>query len=190
MQRRTVVQSLFAWIPLQRKRLWAQAVSFPGTHDATLKELAAAVLPESLGREGTDEVALQFVRWVREYRAGAEMQTGYGNPRVRYKPASPAARYLDQLDQLATGALAETGTAARRLKLAEALRAANVMDLPVVPDGGHIAVDLMAFYFQSSEASDRAYRAAIGKDKCRTLRNADQIPSRLREETGDAPLRK
>jgi hypothetical protein len=122
------------------------------------------VLPESLGRAGTDKVTSQFIRWVQEYRAGAEMQTGYGNPRDRYKPASPAPHYIEQLNQLATGALAETGTAARRLKLAEALRGANIRDLPNTPDGGHIAADLMAFYFQSSEASDLSYMAEIGKD--------------------------
>ena len=189
MQRRTLMQSLFAWIPLRGWRLRAQTADFPDEHDATLKELAATVLPESLGRAGTDAVALQFVRWVQEYRAGAEMQTGYGNTRVRYKPESPAARYIEQLDHLAAGALAETGMAGRRQKLAEALRAANVRDLPNVPDGGHVAVDLMTFYFQSSQASDLAYMAAIGKDKCRTLRNAGQIPSALTEETANAPLR-
>ena len=189
MQRRTIVRSLFAWIPLRCWRLWAQAAPFPGKHDVTLRELAATVLPESLGRAGTDEVTLQFVRWVQEYRAGAEMQTGYGNPRVRYKPVSPAPRYIEQLDQLATGALTETSVAARRRKLSEDLRAANVRELANAPDGGHIVADLMTFYFQSSEASDLAYMAEIGKDKCRTLRNAVQIPAALRE-VANGPLRK
>lgn len=190
MQRRTLIQSLFAWISLRGSGLRAQTASFPGKHDSTLKELAATVLPESLGRAGTDAIAVQFVRWVQEYRAGAEMQTGYGFPRVRYKPASPAAVYLAQLDQLAAGALAESGLAARRVKIAEALQAANVRDLSTVPDGSHIASDLMTFYFQSSEACDLAYQAAIGKDKCRTLKNSSSIPTAWREERGNATLRK
>ena len=114
MHRRTLIQSLFAWISLQGSRLRAQTASFPGKHESTLKELAATVLPESLGRAGTDSVALQFVRWVQEYRAGAEMQTGYGATRIRYKPASPAATYLEQLDQLSSGALAQSGIAATK----------------------------------------------------------------------------
>jgi hypothetical protein len=193
MHRRTLIQSLFSWVPLQGLRVWAQTTSFPGKHDSTLKELAATVLPESLGRAGTDAVALQFVRWVREYRAGAEMQTGYGLTRVRYKPASPAPGYLEQLDQIASGALAQSGMAARRIKIAEALHAANIKDLPFVPDGTHIAADLMTFYFQSPEANDLAYLAAIGKDKCRTLKNSGSVPialkqAALKKETANAAL--
>ncbi len=188
MQRRTLIQSLFAWISLRGSRLRAQTTSFPGKHDSTLKELAATVLPESLGRAGTDAVAVQFIRWVREYRAGAEMQTGYGSTRIRYKPASPAASYLQQLDQLSSGALAQSGMAERRQKIAETLRAANIKDLPFVPDGAHIAADLMTFYFQSSEAADLAYQAAIGKDKCRTLRNSESVPGALRKESANAQL--
>jgi hypothetical protein len=190
MHRRTLIQSLFAWISLQGSRLRAQTAGFPGKHESTLKELAATVLPESLGRAGTDAVALQFVRWVQEYRAGAEMQTGYGFPRIRYKPKSPEAVYLEQLDQLASGALAQGGLAERRLRIAEVLQAANIKDLPLVPEGAHIAADLMTFYFQSSEACDVAYQAAIGKDKCRTLKNRGNVPTALKEETGNAALRK
>jgi hypothetical protein len=190
MRRRTLIQSLFAGVTLRASRLQAQTTSFPGKHESTLKELAATVLPESLGRVATDAVALQFVRWVQEYRAGAEMQTGYGSPRVRYKPVSPAAIYRAQLDQLASGALARSGLAARRMKLAEALQGAGIRDLPAVPDGVHIAADLMTFYFQSSEAGDVVYQAAIGKDKCRTLRNSGAVPTALKEETGNATLRK
>lgn len=188
MYRRTLIQSLLAWISLQSSRLFAQAPSFPGKHESTVKDLAATVLPESLGRAATDAVALQFVRWVQEYRSGAEMQTGYGATRVRYKPASPAARYLEQLDQLSSGALTQSGMAARRLRIAEELQAAKITDLPIVPDGSHIVADLMTFYFQSSEANDLLYLAAIGKDKCRTLRNSGAIPAALRKETNSAAL--
>jgi hypothetical protein len=190
MRRRTLLQSLFSWISFQGSRLRAQNTNFPGKHEATLKELAAAVLPESLGRGGTDAVALKFVRWVQEYRAGAEMQTGYGTTRVRYKPVSPAAIYLKQLDELSLGALAPSGLAERRLKIGEALQAANIRDLPMVPAGAHIASDLMGFYFQTTEANDIAYLAAIGKDQCRTLVNCGNVPTALIEETANAPLRK
>jgi hypothetical protein len=188
MQRRTLIQSLFAWISLQRSRLRAQTASFPGKHESTLKELAATVLPESLGRAGTDSVAVQFVRWVQEYHPGAEMQTGYGATRIRYKPPSPAAIYLEQLDQLSSGALAQSGIAARRLKIAEVFQAANIRDLPPVPDGAHIASDLMTFYFQTSEANDIAYLAAIGKDKCRTLKNCGNVPTALKKVSANAQL--
>jgi hypothetical protein len=188
MHRRTLIQSLFAWISLQGSRLRAQTADFPAKHESTLKELAATVLPESLGRAGTDSVAMEFVRWVQEYRAGAEMQTGYGTTRVRYKRVSPAAGYLEQLDRLSSGALAQSGLTARRLKIAEALQAANIRDLPFVPDGAHIASDLMTFYFQTSEANDIAYLAAIGKDKCRSLKNCGDVPTALRKAPANARL--
>jgi hypothetical protein len=186
MQRRRLIQTVFTWIALAGSRLWAQPTVFPGKHESTLKDLAAAVLPESLGRSGTDAVALQFVRWVQEYRVGAELQTGYGATRVRYQQASPAPRYLEQLDQLASAALAQKSLAARRQAIAQALQSANVKDLGLLPNGAHIASDLMTFYFHSSEANDRAYLAEVGKDKCRGLKNAGSIPAALKRGSASA----
>jgi hypothetical protein len=72
MRRRALIQTLIASLPLRGVRLWAQTATFPGTREAALKELAVTVLPASLGRAGTDAIVQQFIRWVREYRAGAE----------------------------------------------------------------------------------------------------------------------
>ena len=186
MRRRAVIQSIVAAIPLRGMRVWAQTASFPGERETALKELAATVLPASLGRAKTDAVAAQFIRWVREYRAGAEMQPGYGFTRVRYKGASPAPRYLEQLDQLASGALAERDLTARRNAIAATLRAANVKDLSSIPDGIHVVSDLMSFYFSSPEANDLAYNAAIGKDQCRTLKDSGAEPAPLKGGSGAA----
>jgi hypothetical protein len=110
------------------------------------------------------------------------MQTGYGFTRVRYKPASPVSRYLEQLDQLASDALKQSDVALRRSKIVGELKAANVKDLASYPDGTHIASDLMSFYFQSSEANDRAYEANVGRDKCRGLRNSGAVPTGLKQD--------
>src|ERR1700730_9631962 len=104
------------------------------------------------------------------------MTPGYGYPRIRKKAPSPAASYLAQLDQLAAGALAQPDLPGRRRTLAETIQAAKISDLPHIPDGTHIAVDLMSFYFHGSEANDLAYGAAIGRDKCRTLANSGTVP--------------
>ncbi len=181
MQRRTLIQLLFHWVTFTNFRLSGQTVAFPGKHEVTLNELAAAVLPESLGRAGSDAVAAGFVEWVQHYREGAEMQTGYGFTRLRYKPVSPARRYLDQMDQLASGALAEDTLVARRKKISEQLLAANIKDLPFSPDGAHVVSDLMTFYFQSSEANDLAYEARIGKDMCRGLKSSAAVPGPFRQ---------
>jgi hypothetical protein len=188
MRRRALIQTLISLFPLRGVRLWAQTATFPGTREGALKELAATVLPvASLSRAGTDAVAQQFIRWVREYRAGAEMQAGYGYPRLRYKPESPASRYLSQIDALGS-ALAISEMTTRRLQLAAVLAEAKIGNLPQAPDGNHIVPDLMSFYFMSSEANDRAYDAEIGKDKCRGLKNSGAIPPQLKGGKRNAAL--
>ncbi|MBZ5603977.1 MAG: hypothetical protein LAO79_16885 [Acidobacteriia bacterium] len=188
MRRRALIQSLIACLPLRGVRLWAQTATFPGTHDAALKELAATVLPASLGRAATDAVAVQFIRWVREYRVGAEMQAGYGYPVVRYKPESPAARYMAQLEALAKDPLSSSDQATRRRQLASGLAEAKIGNLPGFPDGKHIVSDLMSFYFMSPEANDIAYNAQIGKDKCRGLKNSAPMPPPLKGGKKNAAL--
>ena len=61
-----------------------------------------------------------------------------------------------------------------------ALEEAHITDLPRTPDGRHVAADLMAFYFRSSDANDLCYRAAIGRDQCRGLENSEQAPAPLK----------
>src|SRR5450432_1805803 len=81
--------------------LWAADESFPQDQESTLKALAFVALPSSLGRAKTDELSLKFVRWVRGYVPGAEMEHGYGFTKLESRPPSPAARYVEQLRELA-----------------------------------------------------------------------------------------
>ena len=183
MRRRTALHHFLnavAALPLFRGlSSWAQTPSFPGTHEATLKELAATVLPESLGRNGTDQVSAEFIRWVVEYRPGAEMQNGYGITRVRIEPPSPASKYLSQLAELSSLMSANGGLDFRRQQLATRLKTAGVHDLPGLPETGDIVVDLMTFYFTSSQANDLAYEAAIERDRCRGLNRSGEMPTSL-----------
>ena len=191
MLRRSLIQSalaLAATLPFTGLRAWAQTVAFPGIREDTLNELAATVLPSSLGRTKTDAIAAQFTQWVREYRPGAAMSPGYGAPRLRYKGPSPAPQYQAQLAQLASGALATADMAERRRQLAQYLKSAPVSDLTPVPEGNQIVTDLMSFYFYSPAANDLAYQAAIGKDTCRTLRNSGSAPEPLKEGGSNAAL--
>ena len=130
------------------------------------------VLPSELGRAGTDQIVERFERHVRQYRPGAELDHGYGLTRLRAKPASPAAAYLQQLSLMNAPISAQA--------IAEALEQAGVTDLPRFPGGKHVAADLMAFYFHSSEANDRCYQAAIGRDECRGLDGSDRPPAALK----------
>ena len=146
-----------------------------------MKELAATVLPETLGRQGTDKIALDFIRWVREYKAGAEMQNGYGVTRVRSLPPDPAGKYLEQLHELASSILAVADLPQRRKLLTERLKAEEIRDLPALPLSGNIVVDLMAFYFSSSAANDLVYEAAISREACRGLANSSRQPVPLKQ---------
>ncbi|MDP1859815.1 MAG: hypothetical protein Q8K82_14175 [Gemmatimonadaceae bacterium] len=182
MRRRTLIQSalgLAALVPIPRVRAWALGTAFPGVQEDTLRELAATVLPSSLGRAGTDDVAAEFGDWVAGYRVGAELSHGYGTPRVRYKGASPAALFQRQLQALAAGVLASDDLAVRRQQLAVELERAGINDLTTVLRGEHVVADLMSFWFASPAAHDLAYLAAIGKDRCRTLESSARVPPPL-----------
>jgi hypothetical protein len=135
---------------------------FPGDQRATLLAVARKVLPSEVDVEKT---VAAFEKWVREYRPGAEMDHGYGFTRLRRKGPSPASIYIEQLR-----ALGPEGD------VAAALEAAKVTSLPQSPDGKHVASDLMAFYFRSSEGNDLCYRAHIGRDECRGLAGSEKEP--------------
>jgi len=174
MRRRTLLR----WLASAPGALRAQTASFPGNQEHTLRALAAVVLPSELGAAGLDRTATAFAQWVRDYRPGAEMEHGYGLTRLRNKPPSPAPVYLQQLESLRS-ALAASDVESRRHAVQSALQEAKITELPRTPDGRHVAADLMAFYFQSSDANDRCYRAAIGRDRCRGLPGSDQAPPPL-----------
>ena len=117
MRRRALLQwiaGLGGALRLPGLRLWAQAADFPADRGETLRVLAAVVLPAELGAAGIDRVAEEFAVWVRGYRAGAEMDHGYGNTRLRAKAASPAPSYLAAARSAPRGAGRERcGSAAR-----------------------------------------------------------------------------
>lgn len=176
MQRRTLIQLLAAGAAWLRygPALFAQSPTLTPAHEARLRLVADVVLPGELGAARAD-VVQNFLRWLRNYREGAEMDHGYGFTRLRRTPASPAGRYPAQLTAL--GASFETLAPAERRRVVEsAIAAAKIDHLPPRPTGDHVAVDLMAFYFNSAAANDLAYRAAIGRDQCRGLPGSDKRP--------------
>jgi hypothetical protein len=181
-RRRTVLSwaaHLAGALRLSGVRVWAQTASFPANQDDTLRALAAVVLPAELGAPNIDRTAEAFVRWVQGYRAGAEMDHGYGVTRLRSKGASPAPNYLRHLEALRP-ALLSGDADSKRQAVTAALEQAKITDLPRTPDGRHVAADLMAFYFRSGDANDLCYRAAIGRDLCRGLDGSEQAPAPLK----------
>ena len=158
----------------------------PAESEATLRALATAVLPASLGAMRVLEITDRFQAWLRAYRSGAEMDHGYGHTKLQVTGASPAAGHDRQLAALERAAGAEGASFAKlpaerqRALVASALAAAKVKDLPERPDGRHVAADLLAFFFRSSEASDLCHGAAIGRDTCRGLPGSEDAPPPLK----------
>jgi hypothetical protein len=186
--RRTVLQSVLAGISWTGARARTAAQTpFGPAHRVRLLALADAVLPQDLGADGHRRAVDQFLSWVRDYRNGAERDHGYGVTAIRVLPASPAARYvadLDDLDRRAGGSFAAGPRADRQRWVTEAVEAAKVRDLPARPNGGHLATDLMSLYFRSAAANDRAYGRAIGREACRDLAGSDDRPRPLARDGG------
>lgn len=193
MERRTFLKSaVAAVIPFLFPR-WLRAkiaVLAPSlvtsVEQGQLRELAAVVLPASLGRARTDAIADQFVKWIRGYKAGADLGYGYGFTRPRVAPPNPAGHYPEQLAQLdaaakAKGAaFAKLNRAAQREIVGAALENAKIGDVPRRPNGGHVAADLMSFFFYGADGEDFLYNAAIHRDDCRGLPDSGRRPARLR----------
>jgi hypothetical protein len=178
MRRRTLLQAIVTSIPalsLPRVRLNAQLRSLTPEAMTTLQEVAATVLPTSLGTERISSTADRFVAWTRGYQEGIPLAHGYGHPRLVRSAPSPVPDYVAQLASLDAAARTRGGPfgtlplETRRALLDEALVTAKVTQLPSRPGGGHVVSDLMAFYFRSSEANDAAHRARIGKQVCRPI---------------------
>ncbi len=188
MKRRSFVQLTAAAVvlsPLERFAFAGAEAVLPEASVETLRALAPIVLPASLGRRAVGLLTDRFVARLQGYKAGVGMDYGYGHPVLRRTPESPAPRYVEQLAALERAA-GQQGQAfgrlpadAKRTLIENALQEARVEELPEIPDGQHVVSDLMAFYFQSSEANDYCYRAQIGREKPRPLSAVTGRPSPL-----------
>ncbi len=192
MKRRALLQSLaavFAARPFAGLRLGAQAPALSEANIATLRALAEVVLPTSLDRAARERVVARFAAWARDYREGADRGHGYGSSTLA-QPAgpSPAHQYPGQLaalEQLAAVSGAKSFAALhvsdRRVLVERVLNAPPIVQrLPARPAGVNVIADFMGFYFTSGDAWDLAYRADIGRDRCRTVDGSDRPPAPLR----------
>ncbi len=189
MKRRTVLRSLAALVavkPLGSLELFAQSPTATDKAITTLKAVAEVVLPSSLGVAGREAAVQKFVAWTANYREGAERGGGYGNARLSPPTgSSPAAQYPAQFDALDRAAVARgardfaaLALPARREIVEAALNVPQrVTRLPSRPTGQNLIADFMGYYFNSEEGFDLAYKAAIGRDSCRSLDGSDKPPA-------------
>ena len=186
MKRRQVIKTLItsaAAVPLMRVELRADEI--PADQAAILRDVAATVLPSTIGSKGQNDAVDQFLRWIREYKEGVALSHGYGEPRLVKSGPSPAASYTKQLVALQRDAQSRGGRfgalplETRRQLLDDAFKAADIRNLPGRPDGRHVVADLMAHYFRSSEANDLCYNARIGRNTYRAIRVTTVRPQPL-----------
>ena len=155
--------------------------------DATvLAGVAAAVLPAELGAGGTRRAVSEFQRWVDEYRPGAEANHGYGTARIQQLPADPRPRWRSQLAALDEDARRRHGKSFAALSRADqqamlrpVLTEERGETLPTPLTARHVALALLAHFYDSPAATDLCYEATIGRQQCRPLSAASQQPTPL-----------
>ena len=186
MKRRHALRTLAtaaALLPLSRVEL--RADELPADQVFVLRDVAATVLPSSIGATGHKDAIDNFLRWIREYKEGAALSHGYGEPRLVKSGPSPAPGYSKQIIALQQAAQTRGGRfgalpiEVRRELLDAAFKAADVRNLPGRPDGKHVVADLMAHYFRSSGANDLCYNARIGRNTYRAIRVTTVRPQPL-----------
>jgi len=146
----------------------------PGTDE--LRDLASVVLPASLGRARIDKIADDFASWLSDYKPGAEIASGYGNPRTQVTGVDPGTHYAEQLAQLN---LSKLDAAQKREAVKKALADAKIDRIPQRPNGRHVASDLLAFFYNSAAGEDFLYGVAIQRDDCRGLANSASRPAKV-----------
>lgn len=156
---------------------------------ALLEALGAAVLPSELGEQGRAAALRRFGTWIAGYAPGAEINHPYPAAPVTRLPASPLPAWREQLHALdaaartqSAGGFAALDVPARQALIAKALDGTKGPDLPLPADAPHVALGLMAHFFQSPQGTDLCYGVAIGKAMCRPLEELPNAPRALRPE--------
>lgn len=186
--RRRFLLAAAALLPLPFMARRFHRLSVQALDPALLRAMGAAVLPTELGASGTERAVAEFERWLAGYREGAEVLHGYGSGEIRRTGPSPALRWSGQLAGLDAAsrkvhgaAFATRGIGERQELVRAALGGAPAGGLPQIDRAPHIALGLLAHFYDSSAAQDLCYRARIGQGTCRPLADSPRRPLPLRQ---------
>ena len=176
--RRTFVAWAAGAIPvvLVARRADALGAAWIAAEDETLRAVAEAVLPSELGAAGAARVAVAFQTWIDEYKANVELVHGYGTSALRYSRASQKPNWAAQLERLGARSFTALPVEERRTVLRNELKNERLDRMPAVGSASHVAVALLAFYYESSEAADLCHGAQIGRETCRPLSQSSRKP--------------
>jgi hypothetical protein len=178
LSRRTFLASLSTVLPLAAvvRRAHAAAIIHLQGNPGTLDALAECVLPSALGKAGVSREAAALRDWGAGYHEGAEINHGYGTSRLRSTGPTPVTKWATQLDGLDAAARAKYQLGFRELTIPQrqeivraALQGQRLDRMPSVADANHVALALLAHFYESSAAADLCYESMIGKATCRPL---------------------
>ena len=151
----------------------------------TLAALAGIVLPAaSLGEEGVRRVVEGFRKWLDGLEPVAELDHAYiSTDEILYGPPDPEPLWTAQLEALELEAEKRheaSFTAIPREEQEALLR----RQLPPNPGAGlpdparapHVALGLLAYFYQTSESNDLCYERAIERTTCRGVESGAVEP--------------
>jgi len=150
-----------------------------------LDALGDAVLPAELGADGVSRAVVEFQRWMDGYRPGAEANHGYGTGKIEHLPADPRPRWRSQLAALDADArrngpsISALPRDRRQALVRAALQNERGDALPNPLLARHVALALLAHFYDSPAATDLCYDAQIGRQQCRPLAAQRQQPVAL-----------
>ncbi len=164
----------------------AKSAAAAGPEDAALDALAEAVLPSELGAAGRGRTVADFRQWLAGFEPVAELNHGYGTGDIDYAPADPGPGWMAQLRALDLESQQRFGRAfaaldaeVRRDLVRAQIGRGSDSGLPAIAEARHVAIGLLAFFYDSPAATDLCYRAQIGKHTCRALAAAPGKPAPL-----------
>jgi hypothetical protein len=180
----------FVAIPLLGRRLAPRSRSetrlTAQPNDGVLAALGDTVLPSELGAPGVTRAVAEFQRWIDGYRPDAEAAHGYGTGRIDRVAPDPRVTWRSQLQSLDAEARRASGQSfaalprARRQALVRtALAGERGESLPPPLAARHVALALLAHFYDSPAATDLCYDAHIGRQQCRPLAAQSQRPTPL-----------
>jgi hypothetical protein len=176
---------MMATWPLLGRRFGLATIPALAPNASLLEALGDAVLPAELGPYGTTRAVTEFQQWMDGYRPGAESNHGYGTGRIDRVPADPRPRWRAQLAALDTEArrggapFASLSRERRQAVVRTALADERGDSLPSPLAARHVAVALLAHFYDSPLATDMCYDAQIGRQQCRPLAAQAQQPVAL-----------
>lgn len=154
----------------------------PGLDRRALLALGEVLLPSGSSGDDLGRITEDFATWAEGTRTGAELLHGYGTADIATAGDDFLPLWSTQLAGLGGGdggRFAGLSLEARRVIVAGALSTVTRAALPPPWRAEHVAIALLAFYYEMPEATDRAYRASIRPNQCRPLAESPRQPTAL-----------